>query len=86
MEDTRIYPELNEEEYKDLSDRFLLLKKGIRKYKEKFNKKDLNKLNKITKEMANTLYLNTRKHPQLKKFRVNHLEKINATSTKPKTN
>ena len=75
---TKIYPELNEEDYKDLSDRYLLLRKGIRKYKDKFEKKDLKRLNQLTKEIANTLYLNTRKHPQFKQDRIKRLEKMNS--------
>jgi len=80
MGKTKIYPELNEEEYKDLSDRYLLLRKGIRKYEDKFDKKNLKKINELTKEIANTLYLNTREYPQLKQDRIKHLEKINTLS------
>ncbi len=78
MGTTKIYPELKEEEYKDLSDRFLLLRKGMRKYKDKFDKDDLKKLKYLTSCIANTLYLNTRKHPQLKPDRIKRLEKMNS--------
>lgn len=59
----KMYKELSDKEYNILSEKFLKIRKLIRE------------LNKISEEMANTLFLNTREHPEMKPYRIDILER-----------
>jgi hypothetical protein len=71
----RLYPELTKKEYEQLSDKFLLLVKSLRKHKKKFTKNQLSELNHLSKEMANILFLNADGGEKLKQWRIERLEK-----------
>ena len=77
---TVIYPDLNAKEYRKLSDRFLIIRKTIRKYKNCFKKDELKRLNLLCEEMVITLFLNTDSHKRMKQFRIKHIERIKRDS------